>query len=111
MVDLFQDGGGSIGVSPVDFMKPFEQGPHNYGGLVSLGPDPMVTLTMQNCIPAAEDEEGEQYAWPVAFPPLDTGPNQLQSPDGIDYSGSYSTSQSGLTYEWTWVLTGRKTPP
>ena len=29
-IDLFQHGGGSIGVSPVDFMKPFEQGPHHY---------------------------------------------------------------------------------
>lgn len=110
-VDLFQDGGGSIGVTPVNFTKPFEQGPHNYGGLVSLGPDPMVTLTMENCIPEAEDEEGKQYSWPIGYPPLDTGPAQLQSPDGIDYSGSYSNTQGDLTYEWTWVLTGRKTPP
>ena len=110
-IDLFQKGGGSIGVSPVDFMKPFEQGPHNYGGLVSLGPDPMVTLTMGSCGPGAESEEGKQYSWPVGYPPLDTGPAQLQSPDGIHYNGSYSNSQSGITNEWTWVMTGRKTPP
>ena len=111
VVDLFQDAGGSIGVTPVDFMKPFEQGPHNYGGSVSLGPDPMVTLTQENCIPEAASEEGKQYEYPVGYPPLQMGPAQRLSPDGIDYSGSYSDSQGGLTYEWTWVLTGRKTPP
>jgi hypothetical protein len=110
VVDLFQDAGGSIGVTPVDFSKPFEQGPHTYGGLVSLGPDPMVTLTMVNCIPAAEDEEGKQYTIPVGFPPLDTGQTQSTSPDGTHYNGSHSDSQSGISYEWTWVLTGRKVP-
>ena len=110
VVDLFQDAGGSIGVSPVDFSKPFERGPHDYGGLVSLGPDPMVTLTMGNCIPAAEDENGQQYTIPVGFPPLDTGDAQQRSPDAIDYNGSHTESASGISTEWTWALTGRKTP-
>ena len=110
VVDLFQDAGGSIGVSPVNFSKPFEQGPHHYGGLVSLGPDPMVTLTMGNCIPEAEDENGQQYTIPVGFPPLDTGDEQRVSPDAIHYNGSHTESTSGITTEWTWVLTGRKRP-
>ena len=110
VVDLFQHGGGSIGVSPVNFSKPFDKGPHTYGGLVSLGPDPMVTLTMVNCIPEAEDEEGEQYTLPVGFPPLDTGDEQRQSPDAIQYNGSHTESQSGITTSWTWAMTGRKTP-
>ena len=109
VVDLFQDAGGSIGVSPVDFMNPFKAGPQNYGGSVSLGPDPMVTLTMSSCSDA--DENGKQYEWPVGYPPLQMGAAQRQSPDGIHYDGSYTDSQSSITYEWTWVLTGRKTPP
>jgi hypothetical protein len=109
VVDLFQKGGGSIGVQPVNFQKPFEQGPHLYSGSVSLGPDPKVTLTMQNCGPGAESEEGKQYEWPVGFPPLDMRV-QHQSPDGIHYNGSFTETQSGITNEWTWVMTGRKKP-
>jgi len=110
-VDLFQDGGGSIGVTSIDFTKPFEQGPHTYGGLVSLSPDPTVELTMENCIPAAEDEEGKKYTIPVGYPPFDTGEEQFQSPDAIHYNGTHLESQSGVTYEWTWVLTGEKVTP
>ena len=35
-VDLYQDGGGAIGVQPLDMQKPFEQGPHGYSGDVTL---------------------------------------------------------------------------
>jgi hypothetical protein len=108
VVDLFQDAGGSIGVSPVDFMNPFKAGPQNYGGSVSLGPDPMVTLTMSSC--SDTDENDKQYEWPVGYPPLQMGAAQRQSPDGIHYDGSYTDSQGPITYEYTWVLTGRKTP-
>ena len=111
VVDLFQDGGGSVGVTPVDTMKIFSSGPHDYSASVSLGPDPRVTLTMENCGPGAESEEGKTYEWPVAVQPLFTGDEQKRSPDGIHYDGSYSQSQSGISTEWTWVLTGRKTPP
>jgi len=106
LVDLYQDGGGAIGVNPVDFQKPFEMGPHNYSGSVSLGPDPKVTLTMENCGPGAESEEGKQYEYPVGFPPFDTGNDQQQSPDGIHYNGSYHKEDSGITYDYTWVLEG-----
>jgi hypothetical protein len=37
--------------------------------------------------------------------------NQHTSPDGIHYNGDFSETQSGITNEWTWVLTGSKTNP
>jgi hypothetical protein len=107
-VDLFQDAGGSIGVTPVG-SDPFAAGPQNYGGLVSLGPDPKVTLTMSNCVPGAESENGKTYEYPVGVVPFDTGSGQTrQSPDGIHYDGSHSVSQGGIATEWTWVLLGSK---
>ena len=111
VVDLFQHGGGSLGVSPVDAARLFDQGPHDYGGDVGVGPTPRVTLTMENCGPGAESEEGKTYEYPIGVAPLDTGDEQRRSPDGIDYSGTHSISGSGITTDWTWVLTGRKTPP
>jgi hypothetical protein len=104
-VDLFQDGGGSIGVYPAG-QNPFAQGPHNYGGDVGLGPDPKVTLTMSNCAPGAESENGKTYEYPVGFPPLDTGDNPQLSPDAVHYDGSHSVDHSGVHQEWTWALTG-----
>jgi hypothetical protein len=80
-VDLFQDGAGSIGVTPVDGARPFAQGPHDYGGDASVGPEPRVTLTMENCAPGAESEEGKTYEYPVGFPPLDTGDSPQRSPE------------------------------
>jgi hypothetical protein len=105
-VDLFQDGGGSIGVNPGDPLKPFAPGPHSYSGDVALGPEPMVTLTMENCIPEAASEEGKTYTIPIGYPPLDTGPDPRQSPDGIQYNGSHSESQGGITTQWSWTLAG-----
>jgi hypothetical protein len=111
VIDLFQHGGGSLGVNPVNSSKLFEQGPHTYGGDVGIGHGPMVTLTMENCAPGAESENGKTYQYPAGFPPLDTGEAEQQSPDGIHYNGSYSTSASGVTTDWTWVLTGSKKTP
>jgi hypothetical protein len=110
-VDLFQDGGGSIGVTPVDDARPFAQGPHDYGGDVSVGPEPRVTLTMENCAPGAESEEGKTYEYPLGFPPLDTGDAPQRSPDGTQYSGSHSISGSGITTSWSWTLVGDKASP
>ena len=110
-VDLFQDGGGSIGVSSANSASPFEQGPHDYGGDVNLGPEPRVTLTMENCAPGAESEEGKTYEYPIGFPPLDTGGGEQRSPDGIQYSGSHSISGSGITTDWSWTLIGDKASP
>jgi hypothetical protein len=107
-VGLFQHGGGSIGVSPVDAVSPFEQGPHDYGGDVGLGPTPRVTLTMENCAPGAESEEGKTYDIPIGLPPLDTGGGQNRSSDGIHYNGSHSQSASGIVTDWSWTLTGEK---
>jgi len=110
-VDLFQDAGGSIGVSPVDGSRAFDQGPHNYSGQVSLGFGPEVDLTESAC--ADPDHNGTVHSdYPVgAIQVLDTGPDELQSPDGIHYNGSYSDSGSGVTQQRTWVLTGTKDPP
>jgi hypothetical protein len=107
-VDLFQDAGGSIGVVPVG-SDPFAAGPQDYGGLVSLGPGPKVTLTMSNCAPGAESENGKTYEFPVGVVPFDTGgPEPDRSPDGIHYDGSHSVSQSGISTEWSWTLLGSK---
>jgi hypothetical protein len=110
-VDLFQDAGGSIGVNPVDPAKLFEEGPHNYSGNVTLGFGPEVDLIESSC--ADPNHNGTVHAdFPVgAIQVLDTGPDQLQSPDGIHYNGSYSDSGSGITQQRTWVLTGTKDPP
>lgn len=111
-VDLFQAAGGSVGVRPVNAMKPFEQGPHLYGGTVGLGFGPTVDITESNCVNPSPDHDPNHPDYPIgALTVLNTGPTELTSPDGIEYSGSYSDSQSGITNEWTWVLTGRKTPP
>jgi hypothetical protein len=111
VVDLFQHGSGSLGVSPVDPARLFDEGPQDYGGDVGVGPDPRVTLTMENCGPGAESEEGKTYDLPVGVPPLDTGEDQQRSPDAIHYNGSHSNSGSGFSTDWTWVLTGTKDPP
>jgi len=110
-VDLFQDAGGSIGVNPVDPAKLFEEGLHNYSANVTLGFGPEVDLTESSCADA--NHNGTVHAdFPVgAIQVLDTGPDQLQSPDGIHYNGSYSDSGSGITQQRTWVLTGTKDPP
>jgi hypothetical protein len=109
-VDLFQDAGGSIGVNPVNPAKLFEQGPHNYSGNVSLGFGPEVDLTESSC--AAAEHNGTVHSdYPVgAIQVLDTGPDELQSPDGIHYNGTYSDSNGGVTTQTTWVLTGAKDP-
>jgi hypothetical protein len=110
-VDIFQDGGGQVSVFAANQSQPFAKGPHDYGASASLGPEPTVTLTMENCAPGAESEEGKQYTIPIGYPPLDTGPDQQRSPDGIHYDGSYSASESGTTREWSWTLIGQKTNP
>jgi hypothetical protein len=110
-VDLFQRGGGALGVTPVDSVNIFAQGPHDYGGNAAIGPEATVTLTMENCIPQAASEEGKQYTIPIGQPPLDTGQESLRSPDGIHYDGSYSRSEGGVTYEWSWTLLGDKASP
>jgi hypothetical protein len=109
-VDLFQNAGGSIGVNPADPAKLFEEGPHNYSGDVTLGFGPEVDLTESSC--ADSSHNGTVHAdYPVgAIQVLDTGPDELQSPDGIHYNGSYSDSGSGVTQQRTWVLTGTKDP-
>jgi hypothetical protein len=109
-IDLVQHGGGSLSVFPVG-ANPFEQGPHDYGGDVATGPTAEVTLTMENCAPGAESEEGKQYTIPVGFPALSTGAAANRSPDGIHYEGSYSRSESGITTEWSWTFTGEKVSP
>ena len=110
-VDLFQDAGGSVGVNPVDPSKLFEQGPHNYSSSVGLGFGPEVDLTESSC--TAAEHNGTVHAdYPVgAIKVLDTGPDELQSPDGIHFNGTYSESNGGVTKETTWVLTGTKDPP
>jgi hypothetical protein len=102
-VDLFQHGGGSLGVAPVGSAV-FEPGPHDYGATASVGPTPMVTLTESNC--ADPMHNGTTHDYPVFPQPLDTGPDQQLSPDGIHYNGSYSRSQGGISYQWSWTLTG-----
>jgi hypothetical protein len=106
-VDLFQHGGGDISVSPVG--SPFEQGPHDYSGGVFVGPTATVTLTLSSC--EDPDFNGETRTVPVVqggAAPFTTGQAPQQSPDGIHYDGSYSQSASGISTEWTWVLTGSK---
>jgi hypothetical protein len=110
-VDLFQAGSGAVGVFPLDEMRPFEQGPHDYNAEAGFGFGPMVTLTMENCVPGAASEEGKQYTIPVGFVPLDTGQSLQRSPDGIHYNGSNTQSGSGITTEWHWTLTGEKVGP
>jgi hypothetical protein len=107
-VDLFQAGGGSLGVTPVDIVNPFAEGPHDYGGGVGLGPTDTVTITMENCIPEAASEEGMTYTIPIGQPPLNIGGAQSRSPDGIHYEGSYSESAAGITSEWSWTMLGSK---
>jgi hypothetical protein len=109
-IDLVQHGGGSLTVFPVG-ANPFEQGPHDYGGEVATGPTAEVTLTMENCVPEAESEEGKQYTIPVGFPALITGAAVNRSPDGIHYEGSSSRSEGGITTEWSWTFTGEKASP
>ena len=104
-VDLFQDAGGSIVVSPAGG-SPFLEGPHDYGGSVDFsGPDAQVTVTLSNC--ADPNVNGETRTFPIAVSPLHMGPSQ-QSPDGIHYNGSHSESSSGITTDWSWLLTGAK---
>jgi hypothetical protein len=102
-VDLFQFGGGSIGVTPMGSAV-FEPGPHNYGATVTVGPTPRVTLTESNC--ADPSHNGTTHDYPVFLQPLDTGPDLQLSPDGIHYEGSYSQSQGGISSQWSWSLTG-----
>jgi hypothetical protein len=101
--DLFQHGGGSIGVTPVG-TSIFEAGPHNYGASATVGPTPRVTITESNC--ADPMHNGTTHDLPLPIQALDTGQDQQLSPDGTHYDGSYSKSQSGISYQWTWVLTG-----
>jgi hypothetical protein len=102
-VDLFQHGGGSIGVTPVGSAV-FEPGPHNYGATVTVGPTPRVTLTESNC--ADPSHNGTTHDYPVFLQPLDTGPDLQLSPDGIHYEGNRSESGGGITTQWSWVFTG-----
>jgi hypothetical protein len=102
-VDLFQHGGGSIGVTPVGSAV-FEPGPHNYGATVTVGPTPRVTLTESNC--ADPSHNGTTHDYPVFLQPLDTGPDLQLSPDGIHYEGNRSESGGGITTQWAWVFTG-----
>jgi hypothetical protein len=110
-VDLFQHGSGSIGVSPLDPARLFEQGPHNYSGSVGIGAGQSVTLTMENCIPEAASEEGKQYPFPIGGMVFDTGADERQSPDGIHYDGSWTQNQGGVTVEQSWTLIGERVPP
>jgi hypothetical protein len=102
-VDLFQHGGGSIGVTPVGSAV-FEPGPHSYGATVTVGPTPRVTLTESNC--ADPSHNGTTHDYPVFLLPLDTGPDSQLSPDGIHYDGNRSESGGGITTQWSWVFTG-----
>ena len=102
-VDLFQHGGGSIGVTPVGSAV-FEPGPHSYGASATVGPTPRVTLTESNC--ADPSHNGTTHDYPVFLLPLDTGPDPQPSPDGIRYEGNRSESGGGITTQWTWVFTG-----
>jgi hypothetical protein len=103
-VDLFQHGGGSIGVTPVG-SSVFESGPHNYGATIGVGPTaPMATLTESNC--ADPMHNGTVHQYPAFIEPLLTGTDPQLSPDGIHYNGSHSTSSGGITTQWSWTLTG-----
>jgi hypothetical protein len=102
-VDLFQHGGGSIGVTPQGSAV-FEPGPHNYGATVTVGPTPRVTLTESNC--ADPSHNGTTHDYPVFPQPLDTGPDLQLSLDGIHYEGSHSTGGGGIANQWSWSFTG-----
>lgn len=110
-VDLFQAGSGAMSVFAADFARPFASGPHDYNAGAAIGLGPQVTLTMHDCAPGAESEEGKQYTIPVAFDALNSGQSLQRSPDGIHYDGSNSQSESGISTGWSWALTGEKTSP
>jgi hypothetical protein len=106
-VDLFQKGGGDLGVVPVG-SSPFEQGPHTYSGGIFAGPTALVTVTLSNC--ADPSVNGETRTFPVVqggFAPLDI-PTPVSSTDGIHYNGTRSLDVSGVSVHWTWVFTGAR---
>jgi len=70
------------------------EAPHNYSGNVTLGFGPEVDLTESSC--ADSNHNGTVHAdFPVgAIHVLDTGPAELQSPDGIHSTAPTRTAKA-----------------
>jgi len=65
---------------------------------------PMLTITLFNCGPGAEELEGDSFEYPVA---LLFQPEQApQSADGFNYSGNETKTQGAATFSQDWLFHG-----
>lgn len=105
-VDFTPTLGGSFsvqGMDPTSFDPP-------YSYAIQLGPvGPQVMMvTLQDCPPGAESEEGKQVPI-VYFPPaIETGDAFLQSDDGIRYQGERHQEELGVTTDQYWEFDGKE---
>jgi hypothetical protein len=104
-----QKGSGQFAVSPTGELSAFGQfpdlvAPYDYSFQLSSIGIPMITITLFNCGPGAEELEGDQFSYPASL--FFTQEDPHQSLDGIDFSGSETVTQGIVTLEKIWSLKG-----
>jgi hypothetical protein len=98
------DGNGTMDVTSTVFGS-FEPPYTYFMNATPLGPDSVVEITRSNCANPSDNGPGV-----VIFqtPGLANQGGPQQSPDGIVYDGSWSTSQLGVTFTQSWSFRGRE---
>ena len=79
--------------------------PYTYG--IDIGPlyPGLMDVAVSSCEPGAESQEGTVQSIPVGGPPLDPRESYV-SPDGLDYLGTETQAESGVTFIYSWALRG-----